>query len=112
MKHNLSQSEAHTNNFEIQGTSSNVSDNALTDKVINIFYLLNKKVNKNNIEDCHRLGNAVPKNTIVRFVNRKCCCEVLNLRKVDSTKFGFQAGAVGNLKEQEKFTVVRVPKGL
>ena len=112
MEHNLSQSEAHTNNFEIQGTSSNVSDNALTDKVVNIFYLLNKKVNKNNIEDCHRLGNAVPKNAIVRFVNRKCCCEVLNLRKVDSTKFGFQAGAVGNLKGQEKFTVVRVPKGL
>ena len=61
-------------------------------------------MNKNDIEDCHRLRKTVPKNTIVRFV--------LNLRKVDNTKFGFQAGAVGNLKEQAKFTVVGVPKEL
>ena len=38
------------------------------------------------------------KQTIVRFVNRKFFYEILdkklNLRKVDSTKLGFQAGAV------------------
>ena len=62
------------NNLEIQGIPSNVSDEALKDKVINIFHLSNKNVNKNDFEDCHRLGKAVPKNTIVRFVNHKLCC--------------------------------------
>ena len=89
LEHKFSQSEAHTNNLEIQGIPSNVSDDAWKDKVINIFHLLNKNVNKNDIEDCHRLRKAVPKNTIVRFVNRKFCCEVFNLRKANSTKFGF-----------------------
>ena len=55
-------------------------------------------MNKNDLEDCHRLGKADPKKTIVRFVNRKFCYEILdkklNLRKVDSIKLGFQAGAV------------------
>ena len=41
---------------------------------------------------------ADPKNTIVRFANRKFCYKALdkklNLRKVDRTKLGFQAGAV------------------
>ena len=89
LEHKFSQSKAHTNNLEIQGIPSNVSDDAWKDKVINIFHLLNKNVNKNDIEDCHRLRKAVPKNTIVRFVNRKFCCEVFKLRKANSTKFGF-----------------------
>ena len=41
---------------------------------------------------------ADPKNTIVRFVGHRFCFEALdqklNLRKVDSTKLGFQAGDV------------------
>ena len=89
LEHKFSQSKAHTNNLEIQGIPSNVSDDAWKDKVINIFHLLNKNVNKNDIDDCHRLRKAVPKNTIVRFVNRKFCCEVFKLRKANSTKFGF-----------------------
>ena len=48
--------------------------------------------------DCQTLGKGDPKNTILRFVKRKFCYEALdkkfNLRKVDSTKLGFQAGAV------------------
>ena len=107
LEHELSQSEAHINNLdqynrrnylEIQGIPSNVSDDALEDKVINIFHSLNINVNTNDIEDCYRLGKADPKNTIVRFVNRKFCYEALDkkfyLRKVDSIKLGFQAGAV------------------
>ena len=103
LEHQLSQSEAHINslhqynqrnNLEIQGIPFNVSDDALEDKVIDIFHSLNINMSKNDIEDCHRLG----KNTIVWFVNHKFCYAVLdnklNLRKVDSTKFGFQAGAV------------------
>ena len=55
-------------------------------------------MNKNDTEDCHRLGKADSKNKIVWFVNCKFCYEALdkklNLRKVDSTKLGFQAGVV------------------
>ena len=75
----------------------------------------------NDIEDCQRLGKMDPKNTIVWFVNCKFWYEALDnklkLRKVDMTKLGFQAtntwlGNAGNSKEQVKFIVVGVPKGL
>ena len=75
----------------------------------------------NDIEDCQRLGKMDPKNTIVWFVNCKFWYEALDnklkLRKVDMTKLGFQAtntwlGNAGNSKEQVKFLVVGVPKGL
>ena len=66
-------------------------------------------MNKNDIQNFHRLEKADP---VARFVNRKFYYEVLNFRKVDSTKLGFQAGVVGNSKEQTKLTVVGVPKGL
>ena len=102
LEHKLSQSEAHINsldqynrrnNLEIQGIPSNVSDDALEDKVIDIFHSLNINMSKNDIEDCHRLGKADLKNTIVQFVNCKFCYEALdnklNLRKVDSTELGF-----------------------
>ena len=74
LEHKLSQSEARINsldqyngrtNLEIQGIPSNVSDDTLEDKVIDIFHSLNINVSKNDIEDCHRLGKADPKNTIV-----------------------------------------------
>ena len=70
LEQQLSQSEAHINslyqynqrnNLEIQGIPFNVSDDALEDKVIDIFHSLNINMSKNDIEDCHRLG----KNTIV-----------------------------------------------
>ena len=107
LEHKLSQSEAHVNdldqynrrnNLEIQGIPSNVSDDALEDKVVDISRSLNINLSKHDIEDCHRLGKADPKNTTVQFVNRKFCYEALdnklNLRKVDMTKLGFQAGAI------------------
>ena len=106
-EHKLSQSEAHVNNLdqynrrnnlEIQDIPYNVSDVALEDKVVNIFHSLNINLSKQNIGDYHRLGKVDPKNTIVRFVNRKFCYEALdnklNLRKVDMTKLGFQAGSI------------------
>ena len=34
-------------------------------------------MNKNDIEDCYRLGEADPKDTIVWFVNSKFCYEAL-----------------------------------
>ena len=69
-----SQSEAHMNSLdqynrrnilEIQGIPSNVSDDTLEDKVVDIFHSLNTNVSKHDIENCHRLGKANPKNTIV-----------------------------------------------
>ena len=73
-------------------------------------------MNKDDIEDCHRLAKADPKNTVVRFFDHRFYCETLdeklNLRKKDSTKLGFQASAVGNSKQQAKFKAVGVSKGL
>ena len=39
----------------LTGIRSNVSDDALEDKVINIFHSLNVNVNKNDIEDFHMI---------------------------------------------------------
>ena len=50
----------------------------LEGKVIDIFSCLCIEVKGLDIEDCHRLGYANPKNTIVRFVNRKFCYKALD----------------------------------
>ena len=69
----MSQCQAHMNildqynqrnNLEIQGIPSNISDDAWEDKVVDIFHSLNINVSKHDIEDYHRLGKVVPKNTI------------------------------------------------
>ena len=143
LEYKLSQCQAHMNildqynrrnNLEIQGIPSNISDDALEDKVVDIFHSLNINVSKHDIEDYHRLGKVVPKNTIAWFVNRKFCYEALdnklNLRKVDMIKLGAiqvlfiqasailyfsknlthynQLGNAGNSKEQVKFIVLGV----
>ena len=72
---------ARRNNIEIQGIPSSVHDNLLEDKVVDIFSQLNNTISKSDIEDCHRLGKANPKNTIVRFVNRKFCNIALEKKK-------------------------------
>ena len=46
------------NNIEIQGIPSNVADEALKDKVVNVFKLFNIDIKKSAIEGCHRLGKA------------------------------------------------------
>ena len=50
---------------ENKGIPSTVHDNLLEYKVIDIFSQLNITISKSDIEDCHRLGKANPKNTIV-----------------------------------------------
>ena len=59
LENKLSQSEAHINsldqynrrnNFETQGIPSDVSDDALEDKVVDIFHSLNINVSKHDIE--------------------------------------------------------------
>ena len=81
------------NNIEIQGVPSSVHDNLLEDKVIDIFSQLNITISKSDIEDCHRLGKAYPKNTIVQLVNQKFCNKALGKKKLMSlskTELGFK----------------------
>ena len=58
------------NNLDIQGIPDTVSDNQLEEKVIEIFNQINVKIDKFDIEDCHRMGK-LKKTTIVSFGNRK-----------------------------------------
>ena len=51
----------------------------MEDKVINVLDKLNVKVNKNDIEACHRLSNS--RKTIARFVNRRYLFKALKNKK-------------------------------
>ena len=78
------------NNLEIHGIPTEVKDNQLEEKVMHIFSQLNISLSKSDIEDCHQLGKS---NTIVRFVNRKFCKDVLEKKfdvnkRIDNSKFG------------------------
>ena len=66
------------NNLEIQTFPLSVQDSLLKDKV---FIMFSHTISKSDIEDCHRLGKANPKNTIVWFVNWKFCNDVLEKKK-------------------------------
>ena len=70
-KNNHDQYTRH-NNIEIKGIPGTVKDKHLENKVIDI--------DASDIEDCHRLGNSTPKNTIVCFVNRKFCKNALQAK--------------------------------
>ena len=56
------------NNIEIQGISSDISDDSLEDKVIEMLAEVHIVATKSDFEDCHRLGKNG--STIVQFVNR------------------------------------------
>ena len=66
------------NNLEIQGIPTNITDDESEGKVIDIFSCLGIGVKGSDIEDCHILGQANPKNATVRFVNRKFCYQALD----------------------------------
>ena len=82
------------NNLDIQGIPDSVSDDQLEEKVIEIFNQINVKIDKFDVEDCHRMGK-LKKTTTVHFVNRKNCKSILEKklslnRKLDKAKLGFQ----------------------
>ena len=56
---------------------------------------MNLTVENKDIEGCHRNGDANPKITIIRFLNRKFCNLILNkkndLKKIGNTKHGFKS---------------------
>ena len=79
--------------LEIQGIPANVTDDEWEGREVAIFSCLGIEIK--DIEDCHRLGYANPKNTIVRFVKHNFCCQVLDkkmeFRKLDSKRLGFNS---------------------
>ena len=69
------------NNLDIQGIPDSVSDDQLEEKIIEILYQINVKIDKFDIEDCHHMCKS-KKTTIVRFVNRKNCKAILEKKKL------------------------------
>ena len=59
------------NKIEIQSIPATVSGDHLENRVIDIFRCLKINIDPSDIDDCHRLGNSTPKNTIVLFINHK-----------------------------------------
>ena len=86
------------NNIEIQSIPATVKDKHLENKVIDIFRCLKINIDPSYIEDCHRLGNSTPKNTIIRFVNRKFCKKAFeakfDLRKINNAELHFDTSSV------------------
>ena len=86
------------NNIEMQGIPATVKDEHLQNKVIDIFRCLKINIDPSDIEDCHRLGNSTPKNTLVRFVNRKFCKKALEvkfeLQKINNAELHFDTSSV------------------
>ena len=89
---------ARCNNIEIQGIPATVVDHNLENKVIDIFRCLKINIDSSDIEDCHRLGNSTPKNTIVCFVNHKFCKKALEakfyLRKINNAELHFDTSSI------------------
>ena len=70
------------NNIEIQVVPSDIGDDSLEYKVIEMLAEAHIVAKKSDIEDFHMLGNG---STIVRFVNRKFCNDILG-KKLDLHK--------------------------
>ena len=86
------------NNIEIQSIPATVKDKHLENKVIDIFRCLKINIDPSYIEDCHRLGNSTPTNTVIRFVNRKFCKKAFeakfDLRKINNAELHFDTSSV------------------
>ena len=80
--------------IEVIGIHSSIRDKDLEDKVRNIFGEIGVNVNESDIQACHRLWEK--DKTIVKFVNRKDCTNILRVKKdlkdLDSTKLSFTEG--------------------
>ena len=46
------------NNIEIQGIRSQIADEKLEEKFIEVFVAMNIAIIKNDVEDCHKLGKS------------------------------------------------------
>ena len=72
-------------NIEISGISDSVQSESLEDTVLDILDGMNIKIDKNEIEACHRLpkSDGLKKgNVIVRFTNRKIAIDCFKNKKL------------------------------
>ena len=63
------------NNVIIEGIPSDVGNDKLEKKIVQMLAKVNIKVREDEIEAAHRLGKS--RKTIIRFVNRKYCSKLL-----------------------------------
>ena len=66
--------------LEMVGIPASVSHDCLEDKVLEIFDSMGCRVQKENIEACHRMGKKNDR-TIVKFSKRKDCQQILSVKK-------------------------------
>ena len=81
--------------IEVIGIPSSIRDQDLEDKMRNIFGEINiVNINEREIQACHRLRKK--DRTIVKFVNRKDCTNILRIKKylkhLDPYKLSFSEG--------------------
>ena len=69
----------------MQDIPQSVISKDLEDKVISAIDKVNVKVTKNDIEECHRLGDS--RKTIVRVFNRKHSFEALRAQAKKAHRF-------------------------
>ena len=82
------------NNIEIQGVPSNIGDDSIKDKVLEMLAEVHIVATKSDIEDCHRLGQNV--STIVWFVSRNSVMTFWEKndfhKNIDKSKLSFANG--------------------
>ena len=80
--------------IEVLGIPSSIRDQDLEDKVRNVFREIGVNINERDIQACHRLREK--DRTIVKFVNRKDCTNILRVKKdlkhLDPSKLSFSEG--------------------
>ena len=80
--------------IEVLGIPSSIRDQDLEDKVRNAFREISVNINERDIQACHRLREK--DRTIVKFVNRKDCANILRVKKdlnhLDPSKLFFSEG--------------------
>ena len=93
MEEKLSENKLYPNKLDQYHRRINI-DEALGNKVIDIFKCLNLTVQSNDIEGRRRLGKAILEYK-VRFINRKFCYEALeekaDLKNVNNHNLGFES---------------------
>ena len=79
--------------LEVIGIPTSVKDDALEDKVINVFREIGVEIGQRDIQACHRVKNN---QTIAKFSDRKDCLQILRVKKqlkdLDCALFNFPDG--------------------
>ena len=66
--------------LELVGIPASVSHDTLENTVLNIFDKMGCQIQKENIEDCHRISKHNDR-TIIKFARRKDCQQVLSVKR-------------------------------